>query len=136
MHKKSTELSDEVIKEIFDADIIVINVPMWNFSIPSSLKAYIDQIARAGITFKFGENGPIGLIPDKKVYVAIASGGLYSVEPYKSKDFVVPYLTTVLDFLGLRDITVLRVEGLSLPGIQETAFEKALQSIENLELVA
>lgn len=84
-----------MIKEVFDADIIVMNVSMWNFSIPSSLKAWIDQIVRSGITFKYGEQGPVVLVTGKKAYVAISSGGVYSDGHTKNLDFV-PYFKTVL----------------------------------------
>ncbi|MES2763262.1 MAG: NAD(P)H-dependent oxidoreductase [Bacteroidota bacterium] len=132
IHKQSTKLSDEVINELFTADIIVINVPTWNFSVPSVLKAWIDQISRAGITFKYTENGPIGLITGKKVYLSIASGAVFSEGPYKAYDFVEPYLKAFLSFMGLTDVTTYRVEGLSIPVIQDIAFEKALTSIEEI----
>jgi FMN-dependent NADH-azoreductase len=135
-HIQSTKLSDEAINEILEADIIVINVPMWNFSIPSVLKAWVDQISRAGITFKYSEKGPVGLIAGKKIYVAIASGAVYSEGQYKVNDFIESYLKTILGFLGMTDLTVYRVEGLSIPGIQNTAFEKALKSIEETQVAA
>ena len=133
---QATKLSDELINELFEADIIVINTPIWNFSIPSALKAWVDQISRAGITFKYTENGPVGLITGKKVYVAIASGAVFSEGPYKAYDFVAPYLKAFLSFMGLTDITTYRVEGLSIPGIQDTAFEKAIKSIEEIQQLA
>jgi len=114
-HKQSVQLSDQLIKEIFDADIIVMNVPTWNFSIPSSLKAWIDQITRSGMTFQYGDQGPVGLITGKKVYVAISSGAIFSEGQMKNLDFVEPYLRTILGFLGMTDVTVCRVEGLAMP---------------------
>ena len=135
-HKQSVKLSNEAINELFEADIIVINIPTWNFSIPSVLKAWIDQISRAGMTFKYTETGPVGLITGKKVYVAIASGAVFSEGPYKAYDFVEPYLKALLGFLGLTDVTVYRVEGLSIPGVQDTAFEKAIKSIEEVQQLA
>lgn len=121
--------SDEAIAEVMDADAIVIGLPFYNFSIPSSLKAWIDHIVRAGVTFSYGENGPKGLIPQKKVYLAIASGGVYSDGPMKQFDFAEPYLRWILGFLGLTDITTYRAEGLKVPGLMETALEKAIESI-------
>ncbi|MEJ7560679.1 MAG: FMN-dependent NADH-azoreductase [Pedobacter sp.] len=120
--------SDESIQEILDADVIVIGAPLYNFSIHSVLKAWVDHITRAGITFKYDENGPQGLIKNKKVYLAISSGGVYSEGPMKAMDFVEPYMRTILGFLGMTDITVFRVEGLSIPGIQENALENAINS--------
>jgi FMN-dependent NADH-azoreductase len=136
MHKASTKISDELIKELFETDIIVINVPTWNFSIPSVLKAWIDQISRAGITFKYTEKGPVGLLTGKKVYLSIASGAVFSDGPYKAYDFVDPYLRAFLSFMGLTDVTTYRVEGLSVPGVQDTAFEKALSSLETIPELA
>lgn len=122
--------SDEAIAELMDADAIVIDAPLYNFSIPSTLKAWIDHIARAGKTFTYSEKGPEGLIKNKKVYVAIASGGIYSKGPMKSYDFVEPYLRSVLGFLGMTDLKVSRAEGLKMPGVMENALQKAVDSIE------
>ena len=118
--------SDEAIAELMAADTIVIGAPLYNFGIASTLKAWIDHIARAGITFRYTENGPEGLVKDKKVYVALSSGGIYSAGPMAGYDFVAPYLQTVLGFLGMTDMTVVRVEGTSIPGVQDTALDKAL----------
>ena len=134
--KESVRLSNEVINEVFDADIIVINVPTYNFSIPSSVKAWIDQIVRAGITFKYDESGPTGFVTGKKAYVAVSSGAIFSEGPFKANDFVEPYLKTVLGFIGITDMTFFRVEGMGIPGISETAMEKALQSVERFQLSA
>jgi FMN-dependent NADH-azoreductase len=121
--------SEDAISEIQDADIIVIGVPIYNFNIHSTLKAWIDHIVRQGITFKYDENGPQGLLPGKKVYLALASGGVLSEGPMSGLDFAVPYLKYMLGFIGLTDITVFRVEGSAIPGIQDTALEKGLSSI-------
>ena len=121
--------SEEAISEIQDADIIVIGVPVYNFNIHSTLKAWIDHIVRRGVTFKYDENGPQGLLPGKKVYLALASGGIFSEGPMAGFDFAVPYQKHMLGFIGLTDITVFRVEGTSIPGIQDTALEKGLSSI-------
>ena len=128
-NKEAIRPSDEAIQEITDAEIIVIGTPLFNFGIPSSLKAWIDHIARAGVTFKYDENGPEGLVKGKKVYVAMASGGIYSDGPMASYDFAVPYLRSALGFLGMTDITVYRVEGTMIPTIQDTALEKAVDGI-------
>lgn len=128
-NKEAIRPSDEAIQEITDADIIVIGTPLFNFGIPSSLKAWIDHIARAGVTFKYDENGAEGLVKGKKVYVAMASGGIYSDGPMASYDFAIPYLRSTLGFLGMTDITVYRVEGTMIPTIQDTALEKAVDGI-------
>jgi len=121
--------SDEAIAEIQNADIIIIGVPVYNFSIHSTLKAWLDHIARAGITFEYGENGPQGLIEGKKVYLAVASGGIYSEGVMKAYDFATPYLKSLLGFLGMTDVSIFRVEGVSMPVVQDTALEKGIESI-------
>ncbi len=121
--------SDEAIQEVMDADIIVIGAPMYNFNIPSTLKAWIDHIARAGVTFKYDEKGPKGLIEGKKVYLAITSGGIYSEGAMKSYDFGTPYLQMVLGFLGIMDISVVRAEGTSMPDKKDMVIETAIKSL-------
>ena len=122
--------SDQAIAELKAADAIVIGIPVYNFGVSSTLKAWIDHIARAGVTFRYTADGPVGLLePGKKVYLAVASGGVYSEGPGAANDFVVPYVTFALSFLGLNDVTVFRVEGTSIPALKETALEKAIASI-------
>lgn len=121
--------SDAVIAEVKAADVIVIDAPLYNFGIPSTLKAWIDHIARRGVTFHYTANGPEGLVTGKKVYVAMASGGVYSEGPAAGYDFVAPYLKTVLGFLGMTDVTVVRVEGVAVPDLQANALPKALNSV-------
>jgi FMN-dependent NADH-azoreductase len=121
--------SDEAIAELKEADIIVIGAPVYNFNVHSGLKAWLDHIVRAGVTFRYTENGPEGLLTGKKVYLAIASGGVYSDGPMKPYDFTDPYLRFVLGFIGMTDVTTFRVEGLSKPELKDSALEMALQSI-------
>lgn len=121
--------SDQAIAELFEADTIVMGVPLYNFGIPSTLKAWIDHIARAGITFSYSEKGPEGLVKNKKVYLAISSGAVYSEGMMKPYDFTEPYLRSVLGFLGMTDITAFRVEGVNLPHLKDNALEKAINSI-------
>jgi FMN-dependent NADH-azoreductase len=115
-HLEAVRHSDDAIKLIMEADMIVIGVPMYNFGIASTLKAWLDHILRAGITFRYSEQGVEGLVRDKKVYLCIATGGVYSDGPMKSYDFTEPYLRTVLGFAGMTDITVFRVEGVDARG--------------------
>lgn len=128
--KATIRLSDDFVKQLFAADIIVIGAPLYNFTIPSSLKAWIDYITRPGITFGYGENGPVGLVTGKKIYVAMSSGGVYSEGPGKANDFVAPYLKAFLGLLGITDLTVVRAEGLKVEGLKEHAMDKAIDSIE------
>ena len=128
--RQALELSDTLIKQLFESDILVIGAPLINLTIHSSLKAWIDHITRRGITFGYNSEGiPIGFVSGKKVYVAMSSGGIYTDEQGKSNDFVAPYLKSFLGFLGMSDVTVVRAEGLHIPVIQDTALEKGVQSI-------
>jgi len=122
--------SDEAIKEVQEADIIIIGVPLYNFGIPSTLKAWVDHITRAGVTFRYDENGPQGLLVGKKVYLAISSGGVYSEGPMKSYDFTEPYLKTILGFIGLTDVSVFRIEGTLVAELKESAWPKTLESVK------
>lgn len=120
---QAVQLSDKLIAEVQAADVIVIGAPMYNFSVSSSFKAWIDHIARAGVTFKYTETGPVGLLQGKKVYVFTARGGVYSHGPAMSMDFHETYLRAVLGFVGLNDITFIHTEGL---GMGEEAVNKAV----------
>jgi FMN-dependent NADH-azoreductase len=101
--------SETMVDELLAADVIVIAAPMINFTIPSNLKAWIDYVARAGRTFRYSEKGPEGLVTGKQVIVVAARGGVYAGNP--AFDFQLPYLKSVLGFLGMTDVTVLEVEG-------------------------
>jgi len=130
---QTVKLSDTLVDEVEAADIIVIGAPMYNFSVPSTLKAYIDHIARAGRTFKYGANGAEGLLKNKKVYVFTASGGVYSEGPASGYDFLATYLRAVLGFLGITDISFVRAEGVAM-GEQALAdtLAKSRKSIEEI----
>ena len=106
--------SDELIQELHTADEIVIGVPMHNFSIPSSLKLWIDQIVRSGRTFAYGASGPQGLLTGKKATLLVASGGVYSPgSPAADMNFVEPYLQKILGFIGITDVRTVAVGGVS-----------------------
>jgi FMN-dependent NADH-azoreductase len=104
------------IDDLFVADIIVIGTPMYNFSVPSQLKGWIDRVCVAGRTFQYGPNGPKGLLPrGKKVFIASTRGGVYTGDsPVAAFEHQESYLRGVLGFIGLTDITVIRAEGLNL----------------------
>jgi len=129
-HKEALRKSDHAIQELMDADILVIGVPLYNFGVPSTLKSWVDHIARSGITFSYGNGAPHGLVHNKKVYLAFASGGIYSDGPMKAFDFAEPYLKGSLGFLGMTDITTFRVEGVGVPQLAATAFPKALETVQ------
>lgn len=124
------DYSDSLIKEVKQADIIVIGVPMYNFGIPSVLKAYFDHIARAGITFRYTENGPEGLLEDRPVYILAARGGIYAGTPNDSQT---PFLRSFLSFLGLKDLHFVYAEGLNMgEDHKANALQQARRSIETL----
>jgi len=102
--------SDALISELRAADVIVMGVPVYNFSIPAVLKAWIDMIARARLTFRYTENGPVGLLQDKKAYIVVASGGVPVGSDY---DFATPYLRHALAFVGITDIEFIAAEQLN-----------------------
>ena len=107
-------LSNSLVEELMAADVIVIGAPMHNFGISSSLKTWIDHVARVGLSFRYTDNGPEGLIMGKKVYVITANGGNYSEgHPAHAMDHQTPYLKTVLGFLGLDDVTFIHAFGVS-----------------------
>ncbi len=125
---KIAALSATLVKELFDADVIVIGAPMYNFSISSGLKAWIDHVARAGLTFKYGESGPVGLLTGKKVYIFTSRGGAYSEGPASVMDFQGTYLRAILGFIGLTDITFVHSEGLAMGDV---GVNKALAQTSN-----
>ena len=104
-------MDDALIAEVQAHDAIVLGVPMYNLGVPVQLKTWIDAIARAGVTFRYTEKGPEGLLKGKKVYVALARGGRYRDTPF---DTQVPYLRTVLGFLGIADVSFIYAEGLNM----------------------
>ncbi|HEX9524857.1 MAG TPA: NAD(P)H-dependent oxidoreductase, partial [Reyranella sp.] len=115
-------------------DTIVLAVPMYNFSIPSTLKAWVDHVARRGRTFRYTEKGPEGLLRNKKVFVLGARGGVYSKgTPHAAFDFQEPYLRAVFGFLGMTDVTFVHFEGLAMgPEAANANRSKALAHIERL----
>ncbi|WP_064683460.1 FMN-dependent NADH-azoreductase [Rhizobium bangladeshense] len=133
----AVKTSDELVAELFAADTIVISTGLINFNIYSSLKTWIDNVARAGVTFKYTESGPVGLVTGKKVYVVLASGGVYSQGPAAPLNHAVPYLKSVLGFLGITDIETIYVEGLAFgPEAAEKAIDAAKSRVEEIALAA
>ncbi len=108
------KLSDELVAELLSADIVVVGAPMYNFSVSSTLKSWIDHVARAGVTFKYTETGPVGLVNGKKFYIFTSRGGVYSSGPAKALDFHETYLRGVLGFLGITDVNFVHSEGLAM----------------------
>ncbi|MBW8684223.1 FMN-dependent NADH-azoreductase [Chitinophaga rhizophila] len=128
--QEAGKASDDAIAELLEADIIVLGVPLYNFHIPSTLKAWLDHVVRGGKTFSYAKGYPEGLVSGKKAYIALASGAIYSEGPAKGMDFAPPYLQTMLNFIGITDTQLIRAEGCDMPGVQDTALEKALATLE------
>jgi len=128
-HEEGARHSDEAIAQLLDTDVIVIGAPMYNYGIHTSLKSWIDQVVRVQKTVSFSASGSQGLVTGKKIYLAITTGAVFTEGYYKPFDFIEPYLRAVFALIGISDVTVYRAEGLNIPGIRETAFEKAVESI-------
>ena len=120
-------LSDTLIAELRAADAIIIGVPVYNFGVPTALKAWIDLIARAGETFKYTETGPVGLLENKKVYIAMASGGVPVGSPM---DYATTYLKQVLNFVGLTDIEIIAADGMATDA--ENKLKAANDAVANI----
>lgn len=127
------------IEDVEAADAIVIAAPMYNFSIPSTLKAWLDHITQAGRTFRYTAEGrPEGLLKDKKVYVVASRGGVYTGDsPVKTMDFQEPYLRHMLGFIGLTDVSFVHVEAQRIsPAATEAGLNKARQTIAQIAPLA
>lgn len=122
--------SDRLIDELKRADVIVIGLPMYNFGVPSMLKAYFDHVARAGVTFRYTENGPLGLLTGKQAYVFAARGGRYAGTP---SDAQTGYVRQFLAFLGIEDVEFVYAEGLATGEAgKRTALAQARHAIDGL----
>lgn len=124
---KALAISNELVQEVKDADVLVIGAPIYNFSVPASLKAYFDLIARAGLTFKYGETGPVGLLENKKAFIVISSGG---TEVGSEIDFAGKYIAHFLGFLGITDVEFVKLDQLMFSS--ETKLESANEQIASL----
>lgn len=108
--REAAELSDQLIAELNDHDVIVFTAPMYNYSIPVQLKTYIDMVLRAGVTFRYTENGPEGLVKGKKAMVLTTRGGIHKGLP---SDLITPYMQTILNFIGITDVQYVYAEALA-----------------------
>ncbi|MBL8711604.1 MAG: FMN-dependent NADH-azoreductase [Alphaproteobacteria bacterium] len=127
---EAVRLSDKITDELLAADIIVIGAPMWNFNVPSVLKAWIDHIVRAGRTFSFSPTGYEGLVKGKTAYLALSRGGKYAEAPYKQMEFHETYLRSVLGFIGITDVHAIIAEGASMgPDGPKNAIASAEQQL-------
>lgn len=123
-------VSETLVAEFLASDILVIGAPMYNFSVPSQLKAWMDRIAQAGRTFKYTEKGPVGLSGGKRVIVVSARGGFYADGPLARMDFQESYLRAFFGFLGITDVHVIRAEGASKgEAVRSEGLERARAAI-------
>jgi FMN-dependent NADH-azoreductase len=126
-------LSDALIAELKAADVIVIGAPMYNFGIPSTLKAWFDHVLRAGITFRYTAEGPEGLVKGKRAIVIEARAGLYSEGPATGMDHQEPHLRTLLGFMGVTDVTYVRAEKLAFgPEAASAAITDAIEQLDGI----
>jgi FMN-dependent NADH-azoreductase len=124
------DYSDSLIAELAAADVIVLGLPMYNFGVPSQLKAYFDHVARAGVTFKYTDKGPVGLLTGKKAYVFATRGGVYEGTPL---DTQTGYVRDFLRFIGISDVEFVYAEGLAInPQSKEAGLARAAARIELL----
>lgn len=134
---EAAKTSDALVQELLAADTLVIGTGLINFSIYSSLKSWIDNIARAGLTFKYGETGPVGLATGKKAYIVLASGGVYSDGPAAPLNHATPYLKSVLAFIGITEVETIHVEGIAFgPEAVENALAAARSRSDELAKAA
>ncbi len=128
--QRRVDFSDRLISEVKQADILVIGAPMYNFSVPSVLKAWFDHITRAGVTFTYAEGQQRGLLTGKTAYVVSTRGGLHKDKP---TDAQIPFIKTILNFIGIDDIHVIYAEGLNMGGEhRDQGFANAQKAIEDL----
>ncbi|WP_028626711.1 FMN-dependent NADH-azoreductase [Metapseudomonas resinovorans] len=111
--KAALQRSNLLTEELLAADVLVMAAPMYNFAIPSTLKSWLDHVLRAGVTFKYTETGPKGLLTGKRAIVLTARGGIYSGSPMDHQE---PYLRQAMSFIGIHDVTFIHAEGLNLGG--------------------
>lgn len=127
------DTSDAILAEFLAADVVVIGVPMYNFTLPSELKAWIDRIVIPGTTFKPGPNGPEGLAGDKRVILAIARGGYYGEESaFRAAEHAESLLRTALGFIGVKNVETVTAEGLNFPDAREKAVANARDAAQQI----
>jgi FMN-dependent NADH-azoreductase len=130
--RRALALSDALIAELRDADLIVIGAPMYNFGIPSTLKAWFDHVLRAGVTFRYTAEGPEGLVKGKRAIVIESRAGFYSEGPGAASDSQEPHLRTMLAFMGIEDVTFVRAEKLAFgPEAVAEAIDAAIGQLDH-----
>ncbi|UTW44829.1 NAD(P)H-dependent oxidoreductase [bacterium SCSIO 12696] len=120
--QQAAELSDQLIHELRASDTIVLGLPMYNFGVPSTLKAWFDHVARAGVTFQYGDNGPEGLLKGKKLYIIATRGGQYAGT---DADTQTEFVRRIFSFVGITDIDFIYAEGLAMSDVREQSLSQA-----------
>lgn len=130
--QEAKELSDSLIKEVKEADLLVMAAPMYNFAIPTQLKTWFDFVARAGETFKYTEAGAVGLIENTKALIVTTRGGIHQEG---GSDFEIPYLKTLLGFLGINDVEVIYAQGLAMgEDVAKPQLDEAVAKLSNYQI--
>lgn len=129
---EALKLSDELTNELLWADEVILSTPMWNFSVPSVLKAWVDHVSRAGKTFSFTEKGLVGHAAGRPVYVVVASGSVFSEGAFASFDALTPFVKSWFGFIGITDVHIVRVEGVNDPNNHALALQKAQESVNSI----
>ena len=129
--KATLALSDELVAELQAADTILIGLPIYNFGVPAALKAWIDLVARAGLTFRYTSDGPVGLLEGKRAIISVASGG---TEAFSDIDYATTHLRHVLGFIGIKDVQVIRADRTAID--MEGTVRAAKDAVDQLELAA
>jgi FMN-dependent NADH-azoreductase len=130
---KELALTDTMLDEFLTADVVVVGAPMYNFSIPSQLKAWLDRLAQPGRTFRYTASGPEGLAGGKRIFVVSSRGGMYAGTAIESLDHQESYLKTIFGFFGVTDVEIVRAEGVSMgPEGRDRALEQALSHAKAL----
>lgn len=129
--KEALALSDSLIAEINSADVLLIGLPIYNFGVPAALKAWVDLVARAGVTFKYSETGPVGLLEGKRAIVTVASGGTAMGSDI---DFATGYIRHVLGFIGIKDVVFIAADQMAIDA--ETTLSAARDAVHTLDIAA
>jgi len=131
VQRRENEISEALVSQLIAADVVVIGSPLYNFTIPTQLKAWLDRVAQAGRTFTYTENGPVGLLGGKTVILALSRGGVYSTsEAGNAMEHQESYLKTIFGFMGVTDIRVVRAEGMDMgPESRARGLAKAQEDI-------
>jgi FMN-dependent NADH-azoreductase len=132
--KDALHLSNQVTEEVLSSDLLVVASPLWNFGLPSSLKAWVDHIIRPGQTFLYSSGGAEGLALGKKAILVLASGGVFTDGPWKAWDTEEPYLRLILSFIGITDVQTVRAEGMNIPALAPNAIPAGNKAVEALAL--